>query len=170
MSNHSEQTWQMWGFYFKLYLSPTLSLLAIISYNYVSKDHLSVGHGRSIAHLHTNLIWAYNHLKYSWISDDISISDLNSLRKINIWSQPNTSTFLQTSTSKRHAIVTSPKQLEIQAMWLDETFYFLDTYPKHWKINSLWLVSLEVEGYEVQGRQWPTFRVFWLISVTISNR
>ena len=64
------------------------------------------------------------------------------------WKVIKTCLFLQTCL--RHVIVTTPKQLSNAWMWLDERFYFLDTSPKHWKINSLWLVNLEGEG------QWYT--------------
>ena len=35
----------------------------------------------------------------------------------------------------------APKQFGIQPMLLDGRFYFLDTSPKHWTINSIWLVN-----------------------------
>ena len=57
----------------------------------------------------------------------------------------------------RHVIVTSPKHIGIQSMWLDDEFYFLDTTPIHWKINSSWLVNLKGEG------QWyAIICIFWL--------
>ena len=49
-------------------------------------------------------------------------------------------------TSLRHTIVTSPKQFGSEAMWLAERFDFQDTSPKHWKINSLWLVNFKHDG------------------------
>ena len=39
-----------------------------------------------------------------------------------------------------------PQTINNARMWLDERFYFLDTSPKHSKLNSLWLVYLEGEG------------------------
>ena len=68
-----------------------------------------------------------------------------------------------------------PKQIGMQAMWLDEEFYFLYTTPKHWKINSPLFVNIEVEWQCLSGMQeytphWSNNALFGVKSRIIQSK